>query len=91
VLVKPKALHPDAFFQIITGRVINTHFILSQQKGDRMGSDLEEEEVNPSPVYHAVTTSTMSTTFSIETIFLLLGGYKFRRIAETSCFHLQGE
>jgi len=61
VLVKAKALHRDTFFQIVTGRVINTHFILSQHKGDRMGSDLEEEE--------AVTTSTMSTTFSIETIF----------------------
>jgi hypothetical protein len=61
VLVKAKALQRDAFFQIITSRVINTHFILSQQKGDCMGSDLEEEE--------AVTTSTMSTTFSIETIF----------------------
>jgi hypothetical protein len=55
VLVKAKALNRDAFFQIITGRVINTHFILSQQKDDRMGSDLEEEDATPSPVYHAVT------------------------------------
>jgi hypothetical protein len=68
VLVKAKALHRDAFFQIIAGRVINTHFILSQQKGDRMSSDLEEEEAIPSLAYHAVTTSTTSTTFSIETI-----------------------
>jgi hypothetical protein len=89
VLVKAKAIHRDAFFQIITGRVITTYFILSQQKGDRIDSDLEEEEATPSPAYHAVTTSTMSTTFSIES-FLLLGGYKFRRIAETSCFHLSG-
>jgi len=66
VLVKVKALHHD-FFQIITGRVISMHFILSQQKGDRMGSNLEEEEATPSPAYHAVTTST--STFSIETIF----------------------
>ena len=32
-MVKAKALHRDAFFQIIAGRVINTHFILSQQNG----------------------------------------------------------
>jgi hypothetical protein len=58
VLVKAKALHHDAFFQMITGRVISMHFILSQQKGDRMGSNLEEEEATPSPAYHALTTST---------------------------------
>jgi len=69
VLVKAKALHRDAFFQSTTGRIINTYFILSQQKGVRMGSDLEEQEATPSPAYHAVTTSTMSTTFNIETIF----------------------
>jgi len=71
VLVKVQALHCDVFFQIITGRVINMHFILSQQNGDRMGSNLVEEEATPSPAYHAATTSTMSTTFSIETIFFL--------------------
>ena len=50
VLVKAKALHCDAFFQFITGRFINTHFVLSQQKVDRMCSDLEKEEAAPSSV-----------------------------------------
>jgi hypothetical protein len=37
--VKAKALHRDAFFQIITGSVIITHCILAQQKGNRMCSN----------------------------------------------------
>ena len=64
-------LHRDAFFQIITGSVINTHFILSQQNGDRISSDLEEGKATPPPAYHAVTTRTMSTTFNIEELSLL--------------------